>query len=543
MARRGLAALIAALAVAAAACPAALASSTTQLPFPGAAGIAVDGVHEHVFISGGAGTSSVVVLDFDGAIVTTITGQQGASGLVVDESSGTLYVALRDGTAISKIDTTTLTETSRFSVAPLSLPTHLALAGGKLWFAHSCGQSGRGAGSVNLDGTGVTDETTLPDYCPMFATSPGDSNLLASGDAGLSPTTLYLFDVSTSPPTLVDSVRGPGGAGNLRDLAFTPDALRVLMASGAPYMVQSFLASDLSLAATYPTGPYPKAVAVSSDGAYVAAGADASYATDVFVFPVGDTTAVRFWDFNSTSKELVAGGLAFSPDASRLFAVSTNDSTGKADFRVYTNPTVPLIATTTSLAASASIVTYGKSVTLSAHVNGATSGTMSLYKTPYGGSKTLVTTAAVNASGNASFVVKPTGKSTYTAEFAESDTHASSSSSGRTVSVRSRSTAVLSGFYGRSGKYKLYRLGRRPNVRGTVVPNHAGYGLKFVAQRYRSGAWRTAATGTFPIQANGSAYAVLKNTTLGRYRQRVLFAGDGDHLGSTSPWVYLKVTR
>lgn len=94
------------------------------------------------------------MLDFDGAIVTTINGQQGASGLVVDESSGTLYVALRDGTAISKIDTTTLTETSRFSVAPLSLPTHLALAGGKLWFAHSCGQSGRGAGSVRAPGRG-----------------------------------------------------------------------------------------------------------------------------------------------------------------------------------------------------------------------------------------------------------------------------------------------------------------------------------------------------------------------------------------------------
>jgi hypothetical protein len=114
---------------------------------------------------------------------------------------------------------------------------------------------------------------------------------------------------------------------------------------------------------------------------------------------VGDTTAVRSWDFDSTSKELIAAGLALSPDASRLFAVSTNDSNEKADFRVYTNPTVPLIATTSSLAASASTVTYGKSVTLSAHVSGATNGTMSLYATPSGGSKTLVKTAAVNASG------------------------------------------------------------------------------------------------------------------------------------------------
>jgi hypothetical protein len=503
--------------------------------------LAVDGTHGHVFVSGGAGTSSILVLDFDGKIVTTITGQQGASGLVVDESSGTLYAALRDATAISKIDTVTLTETSRVSVAPLSLPTNLALAGGKLWFAHSCG-SGGGTGSINTDGTGVTDETTLPGYCPVFATTQGDSDLLATGDSGISPTTLHVYDVSTAPPTLVKSAWNPGGAGNLRSLAFSPDALNVLSASGAPYMIQSFLASDLTLAGTYPTGPYPIAVAVTDDGAYVAGGADASYDEDIFVFPIGNTTPVRSWDFDSTSKSLVAGGLAFSPDASRLFAVSNNTTTGKADFRVYTSPTVPLTPTTTTLAASASTITYGKSVTLSAHVSGATEGMVSLYATPVGGSRKLVKTAALNASGNASFLVKPTGKTTYTAEYAEHETHAASKSAGRTILVRSRATAALTGFYGRAGKYKLYHLGRRPNVRGTVIPNHAGHMLKFVAQRY-SGGWRTAATGSFPIQANGSAYAVLKNTSLGRYRTRVIFAGDADHLGSTSAWVYLKVTR
>jgi hypothetical protein len=109
--------------------------------------------------------------------------------------------------------------------------------------------------------------------------------------------------------------------------------------------------------------------------------------------------------------------------------------------------------------------------------------------------------------------------------------------------VRARASASLSGFYGRSGKYKLYRLGRRPSLRGTVYPNHQGHGLKFVAQRLVRGHWRTAATGTFPIQSNGSAYAVLKNAALGRYRQRVVFAGDADHLGATSAWVYLQVNR
>lgn len=201
------------------------------------------------------------------------------------------------------------------------------------------------------------------------------------------------------------------------------------------------------------------------------------------------------------------------------------------------------LPTTTTLGVSASTVTYGKPVTLNAHVSGATSGTMALYETPLGGSQMLLVTVPVNASGNASFVVEPTGKTTYTAEFQESATHASSSSPGRTISVRSKATATLSGFYRRSGKYRLYRPGRDVNVRGTVVPNHYGQSLKFVAQRYRDGKWRKAATGSFPIQYDGSAYAVLSNATRGKYRQRVVFAGDADHLGSKSRWVYLKVTR
>jgi Big-like domain-containing protein len=523
-------------------CSAARANSVTQLPFSAGGWIAVDGTNEHVFVSGGEGTSSIVVLDFDGNIVTSITGQQGASGMVVDESTGTLYAALHDGTAISKIDTTTLTETSRISIAPLSLPSNLALAGGKLWFAYSC-QSG-GAGSIDLDGTNVTDQTTLPGYCPTFATTPADPDLLAAGDVGLSPNTFYVFDVSTDPPTLVISASNPGGSGSLHNLAFSPDALNLLSASGSPAMIQSFLASDLTLAGAYPTGPYPVAVAISGDGGYVAAGAWGYYDTDLFVFPAGDTTPVRSWDFNSSDKTLQPSALAFSPDASKLFAVSANNATGAGylEFRVYTNPTLPLLNTTTSLTATASTITYGNSVTLKAHVTSATSGSVRLYAQPYGGTKDLLKTGVVNTSGNASFTVKPASKTTYTAEFVEDDEHASSSSPNRTVNVRSRTTATLTGFYRTSGAYRLYRLGKKAYVRGTVAPNHAGRSLKFVAQRYWAGAWRTTVTGTYPIEVDGSSYAWFFTTSKANYRIHCVFAGDADHLGSTSTWKYFRFT-
>lgn len=502
--------------------------------------MAVDGEHGHVFVSGGTGTTAIQVLDFDGNIVGTVTGQQGASGLVVDESTDTLYAALRDATAISKIDTTTLSESSRMSIAPLSLPTNLALAGGKLWFTHSCQSSG-GTGSIDLDGTDVTDQTTLPGYCPTFATTPGDTDLLAVGDMGLSPTTLYVFDVSTATPTLVKSVWNPGNSGNLRSLAFSPDASRVLMATGAPYYIQSFVTSDLTLAGTYPTGPYPIAVTMSADGAYVAAGADASYDTDIFVFPAGDTTAIRSWDLNSTSKELVPGGLAFSPDGSRLFATSTNDTTSKLDFRVFSNPTVPLIATATSLSVSKSKVAYGRSVTLKAHVAGPTSGKIQFFKTPYGESKTVIKSVSVSGSGNAALTIKPTRKTTYKAAFVENDTYAASTSPNRTVMVGSKTSLALSGGYASSGKYRLFHLSQKAYLTGKVTPNHAGRGLKFIVQQYIGG-WRGADSGSFPLQSNSTAYAYFQTNYATIYRARCVFGGDADHTGSSSGWKYFKFT-
>jgi hypothetical protein len=539
--QRGLVVVFAALA-AGLAPSGASATSVTQLPFAGFGGIAVDGAHQHVFVSGGIGTSSVVVLDFNGTIVKTITGQGGASGMVLDGSSGTLYVALRDNTSISKIDTTTLTETSRMSVAPIAEPGQLVLAGGKLWFGHGCHGSSDGVASINLDGTGVTPRSMGADYCPVLAGAPG-STLVATGERGISPTTLYVYEVSTDPPTLVKSVWNPGGAGNLRDLAFSPGAGRLLSASGAPYLIQSFVPTDLSLAATYPTGPYPGAVTVTDDGSFVGAGVDGYYDADLFVFPVGDTTPVRSWDFNSTGKFPVPDGLAFSPDASKLFAITTNELTGKLDFRAFTNPTLPLISTATSLSTSVSRVTYGQYVTLRAHVTGAKSGSMSFYRTPYGGSKTLIRTVGVNSLGNAAISTKPGAKTTYTAEFMGSDKYDSSTSAGRTVSVRARTTVRLSRFYGRSGAYKLFHAGTRPLVTGIVAPNHAGSSLNFLAQTYSAGAWRYPSSANFTINPNGSVSVELLRTRRGGiYRVRVKFGGDSDHLGSASAWAYLKVT-
>jgi hypothetical protein len=183
-------------------------------------------------------------------------------------------------------------------------------------------------------------------------------------------------------------------------------------------------------------------------------------------------------------------------------------------------------------------------VTLTVHVNGATTGTMAIYATPYGDSRTLVASGPVNSSGNFKKTVTMKKKTTFEAEYLGDDTHTESTSAGRVVKVRAKTTVSLSGHYGRSGKYRLYHRGRNPQIKGTVTPNHYGYPLKFVAQRFSGGRWRPGTSSTFYIGPNGSANAVLYNTTVGsRYRVKVVFAGDADHLGSTSTWAYLKITN
>jgi hypothetical protein len=512
----------------------ALGGTATPLALTSFGELAVDDANEHVFVSGGSFSSSIVVLDFDGNVVTTITGQQGARGMALDPASGILYVALQNANAISRIDTTTLTEVSRFATTGMSGPRSLALAGGRLWFDYNCGGPG-GIGSAALDGSSVEAEGGIE--CATLATSPGDPDLLAA--AVVRRSAVRLYDVSSGALVGAGSADAPASATDVRDLAMSPDAGELLVASADLSAVKSFLVTDLSAAGSFASGPSPLAVAASADGAFLAAGAEAASANDIFIYQ-SNGTLVRSWDVGGSSNLLSDRGLSFSADSSRLFAV-THTPAGNLTFRTTASPTVAPTATSVTLSASAAKVVYGRSVTLSAHLTGAT-GSLSFYATPLGSPKTLVGTVAVDGSGNASLSMKPSAKTTYTAEFAGSDAAAPSTSPGRTVAVQAKTTVALRRFYGTSGKYKLYHYPRDPYVLGTVAPNHYGRSIKFVAQRYTNGAWRTETSRMVAITPDGNAYAFLRNTVRGTYRVRVIFGGDADHLASTSPWAYLRIT-
>jgi hypothetical protein len=517
------------------------ADTTTQLPFTGGAWLAVDPVEAHVFVSGGPGTSSIVVLDYSGAIVKTIMGQGGASQMAVDTATHTLYAALHDQTAISEINTQTLTETKRFSTSPYPDPSSLVVAGGKLWFTcfQNDGEGCHGLIEANLDGSNM-GAAPAPVANYFFATAltaggPGNK-YVAVGDSYGEPPDLDVYDVSGATPTLVSHVHNPdGGSAQVRDMTFDATGANLLLACGAPYYVESLATSNLLSSGEYPTGAYPISVAATANGKFVAGGINTNSGPDVFVYPVGGTTPVRTWQVGNDDLSGIDHGLAFSPDASRLFAVTHDSSTGHLAFHVLSQPTVPLVATTTSLTRvtpSSGTVRYGSQASLKVQVSGTASGKIDLYATPSGGTKKLLTTGTL-ASGAASLTVTPAQNTTYSAVLEQGSSYSSSTS--QDVSISVAPIASVADRADGKARYRGHRV-HRILLTGKVKPARPNEPIGVVVQRRMHKSWRTTASGTFAIGSDGVAQAFFFTNRGAQFRVRVQYPGDSDYVGAISPW-------
>jgi hypothetical protein len=455
---------------------AARADSTTQLPFTsGPVWLAVDAAAQHVFVSGGPGTSSIVVLNWDGTIVKTITGEQGASQMALDSTTHTLYVALHDTDAISEIDTQTLTETTRFSTAPFAAPTSLVIAGPRLWFScsengvgcvASAGLDGSAISSANLKGIGSTAEgTTLASGCC------GVGNVvLGVGARDSTPAAVAVYNVAQDPLyPLGNSAQGcPGGGGGLQDMAIDPPGLNLLLACSTPDYAADLSTSNLTTSVEYPIGASPDSVALSYDGTYVAVGRATTKGPDIAVYGTNGGMLIRTFSLE-TQDDLPAhalawpsgpGGLGAGYD-SVLFAVVLNSSTGHMDFHALAWPE---INSTVSLTPSQQWIRAGETATLTSKVADGTNptGTVDLYGTPSGGTKTLVTTGTVDSSGTVSFTVSPTTTTTYSAVLEAGSNYPPATSQDATVAIVPRSIPITASqhavTYGGKVKVKLTGL-------------------------------------------------------------------------------------
>ncbi|CAM5659612.1 hypothetical protein ACWGKK_17220 [Streptomyces chartreusis] len=281
--------------------------------------IVVDGVHDRVFVSDPSG-GTIVVTDYEGAVVGQITAEEGAAGLVLSADSSRLYVALSTADAIAEIDTATLTETNRYPTGTGTSPQTLAMAGGKLWFGYTIGSSG-GIGVLDVASPSPT-ATPVPSgrywyYAPTLASSPADPNALVAGEEGVSPATLAVYDTSTGS-LQKRAERGFSSSPSIsymNDFAVTADGQSIVVAANNPYDHQIVRVSDLSSNGSYSSWQFPNAVAVATDGT-VATGADGDF---VKTYRPGTTwPALHEYAVNDLQRD----GLAWAPDENRLFAIT-----------------------------------------------------------------------------------------------------------------------------------------------------------------------------------------------------------------------------
>jgi hypothetical protein len=294
--------------------------TTTTIP-TGFGGMAVDAAHSQVFVSSPT-SGTITALDFNGAILGTVSGEAGPGSMVVHGDS--LYVALRNGGAIDVFDTATRVRTATLAQGLLDQPGPLVFAGDQLWTTVGACFSG----AVKLASvdpvTGDVDSFTMPantqlSYCAGLAADPWDQSTIIGWSLGLSPPTTSRIDVSTGTPVVQVTQREVGGT----EVAFMP--------GGSTFVTynKEYRVGDLT-----PTGiMYPtagSAVATTpGQGGLVAMGTWSPYGPDLWVYRAGQPGVnVLTHDFGVTDEAITAGGLAFSPDATRLFSVSYDNYAG-----------------------------------------------------------------------------------------------------------------------------------------------------------------------------------------------------------------------
>ena len=305
----------------------------------------------NVYLSSGV-ENTVVVADPAGKVLTQIPDLDGAFGLAVH--GDTLYVGLRDAHAIAAIDTRTLRERTRYPTGPKACPSYLAATVSTLWFSYDdCSDRPTGLGKLPL--AGAAPRVTLDQHgrfdfywSPRLVAAPNGPLVASVPD--ISSATANSFRLAAGRLTYQASTEHRVLPSSLRQLTLTPDGSRVLVAAGGTEVVV------LDSATLRPVGGYPvteqddmlpegrgiaQAVAVSPNNQLVAVGhwdRDDQDTADVLVYRSGSKQPFRAYDFGylrGGDHVISEHGLAWSPDASRLYAV-TEEGDGGLKLRVLT---------------------------------------------------------------------------------------------------------------------------------------------------------------------------------------------------------------
>ncbi|QGV82606.1 Ig-like domain repeat protein [Streptomyces ficellus] len=528
-----------------------------KLPISSYSALAVDSVHQRVYVADkrwyASDKGQVLVYDFEGRRVATLTSTQPVSGLALSADSATLYVGERTG--VAAYDTTTHQPAGRTPAYEANCGRELAFSGGRQWltrgnatYESECAYAAHGLDSINgsaydVSGWSVTGRMLLE-------AGPAAGNRLFMGQArnekALDPA-LTSFDTGGETPVRGASRRfadteGKGGL-DLKDLAVSPDGRRLAVADAA-HGTRLLDAGDLSDAPVpyqpLPEGAVASAVAFGGDGKYVARGASASGSTPDLLIqpadPADGTTALEFaYEGDLDGNRVVPRGLEWSADGSRLFAVTTNAAGSAFWLHIVRPPAAQYDARFTGgLTSTPGQAVVGEPVGIRGRLEldgpaPAEPVRVTAVRTDADGTRKLAA-AEVAADGTFTVLDVPArvGESTYTLSFLGDLTHRPAEDVALTVSVAKAPSAITLTAPAEAVKGDNLEITGKLTAQGRPLPA----GITLAVQRTdRQG---TGALTSAAVAADGTFRINDLARVRGQVTYTVSYAGDDVHAASTA---------
>ncbi|NWF27865.1 Ig-like domain repeat protein [Streptomyces sp. PKU-EA00015] len=513
----------------------AYADTTRPIAVSDADDTVVDGVHQRLYFSDRY-QNKIVVTDYTGTVVTTLTGLPQVRDLELSPDSGTLYAAVHGADKIVAFDTATLTQTAEYPTGDRTIPSRLALAGGKLWFGYG-DQWDSGLGAVDL--TAETPTVTLDlaaghDWAspPMLYADPDNAGTLLALDGGISSAPIVVYDISSGTPVVrVSAEKG----GFYNDAALTPDGQSVVVAGPGKRALTEYRLSDLEQVRTYPVPDEPETVSVAADGTVAATVLDVDDLGDTYVFSGGPDRPASIRNLSHNWMPWFGHSMSWSADGGKLFVLSgSNDSTR---FHAVDEPrkylgTLKVDAPATAARAKSLTVKGSLASALALPAGTPLNVTRTDIESP--GGKSLGT-KALGTGGTFSFTDVPPagGKVKYTVSYAGDASHIAATASD-TVDV-SRATPTLT----LNNNGKVYAHGTDVDFAAHLGTTYKNRTVEIWADPYGADKpKRLVKKGT--VNANGNLWVTLdmsRDTTL-----TAVFAGDARYAPrSVKSTAYAKV--
>lgn len=201
---------------------------------------------------------------------------------------------------------------------------------------------------------------------------------------------------------------------------------------------------------------------------------------------------------------------------------------------------VTKLASRVSLAVSAHAVRFGTSVHLTAHLaRGTMSRVLAIYARPDGGDEKLIRRAKVDRHRELRATFAPSKDTTFIARY-DGDVAHRAAHDDAVTRVRLIVRATLTKAVARSGRYHIYRRGTRAPCVVRALPNHKGFTVHATLQMFTNGRWRRSARKSFPLNASSVTGFAIRGSPNVNFRVHVSLPTHHDHLGDTSPWLYLR---